>query len=252
MACSIEKLDNGILLFTIEREEKRNAINFEVMDGLEQLAVLAADEEVKAVAVTGRGTDAFCSGGDLSVFHALKTKEEAFTMLSRMAGILYSLLTLPKPTVAILNGTAVGGGCELAAACDFRIARKGIKAGFIQGEQGIITGWGGGALLAEKMPAPTAMRLLMEAETRPVEELAASGFVDRIFEDDPVRAGQAFLAPLICHESEVLQGYKTIWFNKWEESKLQARIEKEVENCAALWESEAHHRQVARFLNKRC
>ena len=106
--------------------------------------------------------------------------------------------------------------------------------------------------MAEKMPAPTAMSLLMGAETRPVEELAASGFVDRIFEDDPVRAGQAFLAPLICHESEVLQGYKTIWFNKWEESKLQARIEKEVENCAALWESEAHHRQVARFLNKRC
>ena len=138
MACSIEKLDNGILLFTIEREEKRNAINFEVMDGLEQLAVLAADEEVKAVAVTGKGSDAFCSGGDLSVFHALKTKEEAFTMLSRMAGILYSLLTLPKPTVAILNGTAVGGGCELAAACDFRIARKGIKAGFIQGEQGLL------------------------------------------------------------------------------------------------------------------
>ncbi|RHW36515.1 enoyl-CoA hydratase/isomerase family protein [Neobacillus notoginsengisoli] len=250
MAYSIGELVDGVLLFTIEREEKRNAINFDVMEGLEKLIKAAQDDDIKAVAVTGIGQEAFCSGGDLSVFHSLKTKNEAFNMLSRMARVLYALLTLPKPTLAILNGTAVGGGCELAAACDFRIGKKGTKAGFIQGQQGIITGWGGGSILSEKMPAPSAMRMLMGGGLQPVEELSEMGFIDWIYEGDPLHAGRAFLAQLTRHEGAVLQGFKTIWIHKWEESQLRGRIEKEVGICATLWESEAHHRQVAKFLNK--
>ncbi|OCA86094.1 enoyl-CoA hydratase [Bacillus sp. FJAT-27225] len=244
-------LDEGILLFTIDREEKRNAISYEVLDGLTRLLEAAHDEKVKIVALTGSGTKAFCSGGDLSEFHSLKTKEQAHPMLSRAAEILYSLATLPKPTIAILNGPAVGGGCEIAAACDFRIARSGTKAGFVQGRQGIITGWGGASLLSEKLPASCSMKLLMEAGLHPVEELNRIGFVDSVFNGPPIDALRKFASEMLVKESGVLKGFKQVWVDKWESAGLKKRIENEVRFCAELWETEAHHQHVAKFLRKK-
>ncbi|MDP4085712.1 MAG: enoyl-CoA hydratase/isomerase family protein [Bacillota bacterium] len=250
MAFSIEKREPGILLFTIERNEKRNAINYDVMQGLEQLITQADNPDIKAVVITGSGEKAFCSGGDLAVFHLLETKEEAYFMLSKMSKILYNLLTLPKPTVALINGAAIGGGCEIAAACDFRIARKGIKAGFVQGKQAITTGWGGGTIIAEKFPAFKGMKLLMDAEIQPIEFLYSDGFIDCLFDCDPMEAGEKFLENILKRDSNVLESYKKIWIRKWTESKLNERIEEEVRNCAALWESDAHHAYINSFMNK--
>ncbi|WP_244440876.1 enoyl-CoA hydratase/isomerase family protein [Neobacillus jeddahensis] len=250
MSYSIVKKEMGYLLFTIMRSEKRNAINYEVMEGLAEVIDMARDKDIKALMITGSGDRAFCSGGDLSVFHALHTKEEAYPMLSKMAAILYELLTLPIPTVALLNGTAIGGGCELAISCDFRLGRRGIQAGFVQGQQAITTGWGGGSILAEKLPAPSAMRILMEAELQPAEGLKKVGFFNGLFENDPIEAGENFLRKMIAKDVSVLHAYKQIWIRKWEEMKLHERIEEEVRNCSFLWESEAHHHYVNKFLNK--
>lgn len=108
----LEEREQGCLLFTINRPEKRNAINFDVMDGLSEAINRTKKPGVKALIITGAGEDAFSSGGDLSIFHQLKTEEEAYGMLSKMSNILYRLLTLPKPTIALINGTAVGGAAN--------------------------------------------------------------------------------------------------------------------------------------------
>ncbi len=251
MSYTIEKKEMGYLLFTMARNEKRNAVNYDIMHGLTEAISLAKDPTIKALVITGEGEQAFCSGGDLSVFHQLYTKEEAYPMLSKMSEILYSLLTLTKPTIALLNGTAIGGGCELAAACDFRLARDGIKAGFVQGKQAITTGWGGGAILAEKLPAAGTMKLLMEAEIHPAEYLREVGFIDKIYSSDPISACEDFLEKLLAVNITVLESYKLIWIRKWEESRIRERIEKEVSNCSVLWESESHHQYVNRFMNKK-
>jgi enoyl-CoA hydratase len=250
LAFTIERREKGYLLFTIERNEKRNAINYEVMQGLEEAIGIANKSDIKALVITGSGDRAFSSGGDLTVFHSLTTSEEAFTMLSKMSTILYSLLTLSKPTLALLNGTAIGGGCEIAAACDFRIAQKGIKAGFVQGKQAITTGWGGGAILAERLSAPNAMKILMEAEIQSAERLLVEGFIDEIFECSPIEACEDFLKNLLSQDLNVLQSYKNIWIRKWTKSKLRERIEEEVRTCAALWEGDAHHSYVKKFMDK--
>lgn len=250
-AYTIEKKDRGYLLFTITRNEKRNAIDYEVMEGLLEVIQQAKEPDIKALVITGEGSRAFCSGGDLAVFHALSTHEEACEMLSKMSAILYSLLTLPKPTLGLVNGHAVGGGCEILTACDFRIARSGIKAGFVQGKQAITTGWGGGTILAEKLSAPKAMKLLMDAELRPVEELKAEGFIDEIYHSEALMACEHFLDKMLSLEASVLQSYKNIMIRKWEEAKLQERMEAEVQNCSYLWESDAHHLYVHNFLNKK-
>lgn len=248
---TIEKRELGYLLFTITRSEKRNAINYEVMQGLTEAIKLTNETDIKALVITGKGDQAFCSGGDLSVFHLLETKEDAYPMLSKMANILYSLLTLSKPTLALINGIALGGGCELASACDFRLARKGVKAGFVQGKQAITTGWGGGSIVAEKFATSKTMKMLMEAEIHTVEYLKELGFIDGLFEDDSLLACEAYLGNLLSNDSIVLQSYKRLWIRKWEEAKLRERMEEEVRNCATLWESEVHHGHVQKFVSKK-
>ena len=251
MAYRIEKQAKGYLLFTITRSEKRNAINYDVMEGLSKAIEEASASNVKALVITGEGEHAFCSGGDLSVFHLLETREEAYPMLNKMATILFSLLTLPKPTIALINGTAIGGGCELASACDFRVAKRGARVGFVQGKQAITTGWGGGAILAEKLPPAVAMKLLLEAELNTVESLHESGFINHLYEGEPIHACDVFLEKMLTKDSMVLQAYKKIWIEKWTESKLRDRMGEEVKRCAILWESEAHHEYVKTFIKKK-
>jgi enoyl-CoA hydratase/carnithine racemase len=246
----IEEHEEGLLVFTINRPEKRNAVSYEVMDGLEEALSRAGSESVKALAITGAGNKAFCSGGDLSSFHGLKTEKEAFEMLSRMAGLLKTLLFLPKPTVAFLNGTAVGGGCELAAACDFRIAKGGTRAGFIQGTLAITTGWGGGTMLTEKLLPANAMKMLMEACLYSTEELVELGFVHSVYEGEALEGCRSFLDKMLLLESDVLKAYKEIMVKKWKANEVEERIEQEIRRCAILWEGEPHHKQVDRFMNK--
>lgn len=243
-----EKLD--YLLFTINRAEVRNAINYEIMEGLELFLEKGNDKAYKALVITGAGESAFCSGGDLSAFHQLKTEDEAYQMLSKMSSILFRLLIYPKPTVAILNGSAVGGGCELATACDFRIGRKGMKAGFIQGKLAITTGWGGGSILLEKLGAANALRLLMTADLYDSEQLLALGYLQELYEGNQQQACQLYIEKMLRLETDVLSSYKKLVVSKWEEGNLQKRIQEEVRNCAKLWQSDAHHQQVARFLLK--
>ncbi len=251
MSYTIERQEKGYLLFTITRSEKRNAVNYDIMSGLTKAINRAKEPDIKALVITGEGDRAFCSGGDLSVFHALRTKEEAYTMLSKMAGILYSLLTLPKPTIALINGTAIGGGCEIIAACDYRLAREGIKAGFVQGKQAITTGWGGGTIVTEKLPSIHSMKLLMEAEIQTAEFLNKIGFIDEIYKNDSLLACERYLEKILSVDLMVLESYKMMLIRKWEQGNIRERIETEVRNCSVLWESEAHHEHVRKFIDKK-
>jgi enoyl-CoA hydratase len=247
----ISKEKNGVLLFTINRPDRRNAINYEVMSGLEEAIELAAENDVKVFAITGAGDQAFCSGGDLSAFHRLKTEEEAYGMLSRMAGILYKLLVLPKPTIAILNGSAVGGGCEIASACDFRIGREGMKAGFVQGNLAITTGWGGGSILLEKLPQNIAMKMLLDAKIYTAKELRDFGFIHDIYQDHPLDACLSFMNGSLDKETTVLEAYKTLLNKKWKLLSMREKMEEEAARCAVLWEDDAHHKKVDEFMNKK-
>lgn len=244
--------DKGILKFMIRRPKQRNAINFEVMDGLEKAVdMVLSTPSVRYLVITGEGDQAFCSGGDLSEFHILKTEEEAYSMLNRMADILFRIATLPIPVIALVNGSAVGGGCEIATACDYRLVSSEAKCGFIQGTLGITTGWGGGTYLIEKLgPFDKMLQFLCEADVRESNGLLQMGWASDVYIDDRWIALSRFIARMETVDSSVHRAYKEIAIRKWEQIRLQQRINEEVRRCAILWESEVHEQAVQKFLSK--
>lgn len=252
MAYLLEKED-GILTFTINREEKRNAVNDAVMNGLQEVITYVKEhDDVRFLVITGAGERSFCSGGDLSEFHSLETEDEAFGMLSKMGNILYELATLPVPTIALINGSAVGGGCEIATACDFRLMASHAKAGFIQGTLAITSGWGGGTYLFERgLRHDHAMKLLIDAKPYEAGKLAEIGWVTQVYvEGTKEEALAEFIEQMRKIHPSVHQAYKEIELRKWRERNMYERVMEEVRLCAKLWESEAHHEAVRGFLTK--
>ncbi len=247
------KDENNLFWFKINRPDKRNAVDYDVMNELKKaIANAKNDTSIRAFVITGTGDHSFCSGGDLSVFHALHTKEEAFSMLSKMANILYSLMTIPMPTFALINGTAVGGGCEIAAACDFRLAVPHAKVGFIQGKLGITTGWGGASMLFEKATGPNALKMLSSSAIYTAEEAKELGFIQKIIQKHEDEASSnSDIDQYIISSANVLRSYKKALIAKWDHTNLKDRMLAEVTQCSILWEQDEHHDAVADFLKRK-
>ena len=243
-------VEKDYLQITLNRPRVKNAIDFEVMDTLEQaIEQVKKDVRIKALVITGAG-DVFCSGGDLRVFHLLDNQQDAFQMLSRMGSVLYKLVTLEKPVFAFLNGPAVGGGLELAAACDLRYVKKGTTMGFIQIHQGITTGWGGGTILLEKVPQAIGMKWLMSGLRFSAEEARSYGFINGIMSEVDDEAIKLVVEPVIKSNLEALMAYKKIAIRKIEASDLQNRIQDEIKRCSELWVMPDHVKAVERFINR--
>lgn len=249
----INRDHQGIVTFIINRPDKRNAINLEVMNGLLlTLEQVEQNQEDKLLVIKGLGEAAFCSGGDVEAFQNIKQQHEAFSMLSKMAEVIYKLCTFPKTTVAMINGVSLGGGCELAIACDYRIASSHAKIGFIQGSLGITTGWGGGTILFEKMPYEKALQMVVSGKRFDCLEAFELGFIHKVL--DPNKKDEEvyeFLKPFLYLEQEVIRAYKNVQIRKWEVTNLKSRIAEEVKQCSVLWASSNHHNAVENFLAKK-
>lgn len=252
MSYKIE-INDGIATFVINRPEMRNAVNHAVMEGLEKfLSQIETDGNIAYAVITGAGDRAFCSGGDLSEFHGFRTADEAYPMLSKMAGLLYRLSTLPVPVIALVNGAAVGGGCEIATACDYRLISSKTKAGFIQGTLAITSGWGGASQLLVKMNNhDVAMKLLSEAKVHTAEQLQETGWATEVFDGDSQDGLEKFISEMKTIHPSVHRAYKRLAILKWEQSGLGNHMLEEAAQCAKLWESDAHHEAVEKFLSKK-
>lgn len=245
--------EEGLAVFTILRAERRNAIDYDVMENFRAaLRQVKEDPRIKLFMITGEGDQAFCSGGDLKVFHDLKTVKEAYEMLHEMGALVYELLTLPKPTIALLNGTAIGGGCEVAIACDIRLAAEHSKLGFVQGNLGITTGWGGASILMEKILPQDALFMLYTAKLFTAEEAKKLNYVQAVFSRDRLmEQAENYCLDMLRKPAGVLASYKQAMLEKWESMNLKERIQEEIKRCAILWEKDEHHEAVEVFRHRK-
>ena len=160
-ATLLTTLENGIFIITINRPDKLNALNKDVFTDLDK----ATDEiqnnpSIKSVIITGAGSKAFVAGADISEFTNF-SKAESMALSKRGQDIFFKIENSKKPIVAAVNGFALGGGCELAMACHFRIASDNAKFGQPEVNLGIIPGYGGTQRLTQLIGKGRAIELLI-------------------------------------------------------------------------------------------
>ncbi len=166
---------------TLNRPAKANSITLAMSRTLiELVAAAAADPEVRVLAITGAGSRTFCGGADLAEISSERALSLPYT--PTLPTLYEALIELDKPTLAILNGSAVGGGLELALACDFRLAAAGSTIGLPEIQHGLAATFGC-IMLTRTLPRPVACEMLFTGEPMAVEEAARWGLVEVVPRD---------------------------------------------------------------------
>jgi enoyl-CoA hydratase/carnithine racemase len=169
------------LVLTICRPEAGNSIDQTTAKALgDALRANRNDRSLRAVIVTGEGGKFFCSGGDLKAYRALKTKKQLAVAFGRVRKLLDDFEAFPLPVLAAIDGYALGGGMEMAMACDLRFASAGAKLGAPQGRLSLIPGWNGAQRLVELVGRGVALKLLFTGEALAAAEAHSVGLVDEI------------------------------------------------------------------------
>lgn len=159
----LTQIENGIFTITINRPDKLNALNSAVFADLNKaLDEVYTNDAIKSVIITGAGPKAFVAGADISEFTQL-TKADSMLLSKAGQETFFRIENAPKPIIACVNGFALGGGCELAMSCHFRIAAENARFGQPEVNLGIIPGYGGTQRLVQLIGKGRALELLMSA-----------------------------------------------------------------------------------------
>ena len=190
--------DNGIFTITINRPDKLNAINKDVMNDLNTvLDEIEANDEIKAVILTGAGQKGFVAGADITEFLGL-SKEEGQALAQKGQDIFFRIENNSKPIVASVNGFALGGGCELAMACHFRIASENAKFGQPEVSLGLIPGYGGTQRLVHLIGKGRALELLMTGNMIDAQMALQYGLVNYVVpQDELLTKAASILASIV-------------------------------------------------------
>ncbi|HQW84142.1 MAG TPA: enoyl-CoA hydratase-related protein [Ferruginibacter sp.] len=176
----LTSLENGILTITINRPDKLNALNKDVFTDLNNVVdEINNSAAIQSAIITGAGPKAFVAGADITEFSGLN-KEQAMALAKRGQDIFFKIENSAKPIVAAVNGFALGGGCELAMACHFRLASENAKFGQPEVNLGLIPGYGGTQRLVQHIGKGKAMELLMSAHMIDANEAKQLGLVNYV------------------------------------------------------------------------
>ncbi|TPI47051.1 enoyl-CoA hydratase/isomerase family protein [Mesorhizobium sp. B2-9-1] len=179
--------DGAVGIVTLRRPEKFNALDIPMLRALEAaLDQAELAEGVRAVLIRGEGKG-FCAGGDVEAWGAMSAADFQVQWVRYGHRVFDRLARLRQPTIAVLSGHALGGGLELAAACDFRVAETQIKLGFPETSIGVVPGWSGTQRAVRRFGAQIVRRMAIGGEIFLATDALAHGIVDRL-----VETGKAF------------------------------------------------------------
>jgi len=227
----ITSLENNIFTVIINRPDKLNAFNQTVLDELnEAMDLVYQDEKIKAVIITGAGEKAFVAGADIAEFASVKD-DEGESLSKKGQNIFFKIENCPKPVVAAVNGFALGGGCELAMSCHFRLAGTNAKFGQPEVNLGLIPGYGGTQRLTMLIGKGKSMELMMTGNMIGADEAKTLGLVNYVEASENLIPKTKEILKIILSKSPVavskIIGAVNFYFNKKgfdEEAKLFGEV----------------------------
>lgn len=242
----------GVAVLTFNRLQARNALDLESMHLFaETIARLKGESALRVLILTGAGETAFCSGGDLVELSNYPSESDASAMITLMGDALLALERLPVPVIAAINGYALGGGSEIALACDMRIVDEDVSLGLVQIRLGLTPGWGAGQRLLRAVGYARAMDLLLRGHVMHAPEVEVLGLANRIVERGSALPQALRVARHIAESPpDVVRGIKAL-LQAGVNQPYETALQTERDIFPSLWAAEPHLQAVADFLNRR-
>ena len=250
MSVDVERTD-GIAVVTVNRPEALNALDVEHLESLHAtLEELRGDEEIRVVVLTGAGERAFVAGADIKHMQNLSVLEaRKWGALGHAAARL--LETMPKPTIAAVNGFALGGGLELALACDLRFAARTAKVGQPEIDIGILPGWGGSQRLARTTTLGFAKELILTGRNVDAEEAERRGIVNAVYEAGELVPKTLEVARALAAKSPVALAAAKEATNAALQGAHEANLAQEARLFAMAFATEDQREGMTAFVEKR-
>lgn len=243
--------DNGIAIVTINRPKSLNALNTATMEKLSLLLdQMTKDKEVKVVIITGSGDKAFIAGADITEMRFMTAMEARdFGRFGQLT--LSKIEKLHKPVIAAVNGFALGGGCELALACDIRIASEQAQFGLPEVSLGITPGFGGTQRLARLVGKGVAKELIFTGEIINAAKAQRIGLINKVESAEGLMDAAKNMAKKIMTKAPAAVQMAKIAVNKGINLDLDSGISYEAEVFGLCFATNDQKEGMAAFLEKR-
>ncbi|HHT9123171.1 MAG TPA: enoyl-CoA hydratase/isomerase family protein [Candidatus Wunengus sp. YC63] len=240
-----KKKEIGII--TLNRPEARNALNRKMIQELgDALTELENDLQIRVIIITGNKD--FCAGADIKEMHAIKPEEiEAFCSWGHK--VFDKLEGMGKPVIAAITGFALGGGCELALACDIRIAGESAQFGQPEVNLGLIPGFGGTQRLSRLVGIGKAKEIILTGEIINAKEAASIGLVNSVVKDEELLAKAEEMAQIIAQKAPIAIKMAKTLIN--ENQEIEEGLNKEITLFARCFSTQDHLEGMNAFLEKR-
>ncbi len=242
--------ENGVAVLTIDRQEKLNALDPQVVEEIGQALLELEIEGPRAIIVTGAGERAFVAGADISAMHAMDAMDaKRFSEIGHAAMAL--LDRSPIPTIAAVNGFALGGGCEVALACDIRVASENALFGFPEVSLGILPGMGGTQRLPRLIGPAVAKELIFTGRRIDAGEAQRIGLVNRVVaQGEALNAAKELAAEISANGPIAVRHAKTA-ANRSLDVDLISGLEYEADQFALLFATADAKEGMGAFIEKR-
>jgi enoyl-CoA hydratase len=239
-----------VAIITVNRPDKRNALNIKTREeGAALLEELRNDDSVGVVVFTGAGDKAFIAGADIGEFAGRTAMMQRDVMTAR--SLFTAFDTFPKPVIAMINGYCLGGGCELALACDIRIASETASFGQPEINLGIIPGGGGTQRLTRLVGEGKAMELILSGDIIDAKAAYEIGLVNYVFPADQLEAKTMEIANRIASKSPIALSLAKEAVKLASHSNLDEGLRREVDLFALCFSTADKDEGVSAFLEKR-
>lgn len=241
----------SVLIIRIDRQASLNALNIKTIEELHsEFSLRQADDNVRCIIITGAGEKAFVAGADISEIAKLD-KESGSKFATNGHALMDMIQNFSVPVIAAINGFALGGGCELALACDIRLASNKAKFGQPEVNLGLLPGYGGTQRLPRLVGRGKAMQLILTGALISADEAHRIGLVDEVYPHDELMDKAISMAELICSKAPLAVGMSKDCINRGIDTDLSSGCNIEKESFGSICGSDDKNEGTAAFLEKR-